>query len=267
MLPGVSKTAILTLRARVDEQARPDRILEDPVAAQWWSRVTWPRELDAWYATQYGLGFRAADIDHIVERAAHDEPVGTVVELGVGLSTRRFRLAELPGLERWVDVDLPAVAELRRSWGVTPAEDQLGVDVLDHRWMDAVPDARLFVVEGLLYYLPKPDVVALFSALRARFSGARVVMDVLGRGDFAKLREHTEALGSPIRWSHDGPLERAASDLGLSTVEGFEPDRLTAEMLARYGHRFDNKMRGAIFLAQQLPALWAARSGIVMGRL
>jgi len=261
LLPGVSKTAILTLRARVDEHAREDRVLVDPLAAEWWTRVEWPAELDPWYATQTGLAFRADDIDRIIRRFAELEPLGTVVELGAGLSTRRSRLEDL-AIERWVDVDLPAVVGLRRAWNA--GGDQIAASVTDYAWMDTLSGPQIFIAEGLLYYLPRAEVDALFAELRRRFAGSIVIMDVLGRLAYPQLLEVTRALGAPVQWKHEDDFDRILESHGLETVEGFEPARLTEQMVARYWHRFDNKTRGAIFCSQ---ALMDRRSGVAMGRI
>ena len=54
---------------------------------------------------------------------------------------------------------------------------------------------------------------------------------------------------------------------GLEVVEGFESERLYQAMLARYWPRFDAKIRGGLVIAQGLPEMWQARSGVVLGRL
>lgn len=267
MLPGVSKTAIVTLRARVEEHARADGILVDPLAAEWWTHVTWDPELDGWKGQRSLIAMRADDIDRVVAAYAAERAVHSVVELGAGLSTRHARLAALPH-QHWLDVDLPEVVSLRRVWGVTHA--QLACSVLDHTWMDHVPgppDAHVFILEGLLYYLPRAEVDALFLALRRRFAGSVIVMDVLGQGDYPQLLANTTAVGTPIAWAFEGPYDEVLPRFGLDVVPGLEPERTYQAMLARYWQRLDAKIRGALVIAQGLRAVWQARSGVVLGRL
>jgi O-methyltransferase involved in polyketide biosynthesis len=268
VLPGVSKTALLTLRARAEEHARPDRVFEDPVAAEWWSRVSWPAELDLWYGprAQWPLAFRADDLDRIVRRYVGTSSM-TIVELGCGLSTRRHRLSDLP-IARWFDLDLPPVVELRRSWGA--GEPQLAASVLDEAWMDQLdgdPSSHVFIAEGLFYYLPRAEVDRLFLALRRRFAGSVVLLDVLGAYDHAQLLENTRAVGTPIAWGFEGVFDESLGELGLAPVEGFEPDRLTAEATRRYWHRFDATTRGLIYFALHNELFKSHRSGNVLGRL
>jgi O-methyltransferase involved in polyketide biosynthesis len=265
MLPGVSKTAILTLRARADEHARADRVLTDPIAAEWYAKVDWPSELDFWYdaSAQSSLAFRADDIDRIVRRyQGWDDPL-TLVELGCGLSTRRQRLADLE-LEAYVELDLPEVIALRERWGVRGG---IASSVLDLSWLDRLDGRPFFLAEGLLYYLPRAEVDRLLGALRAKFPGAPFLFDLLGRNDHPALLESTRKVGTPIQWRYDAGFDEALDHFGLATVEGFEPELLMNEALERYWARFDERVRVGIYYAQHNPALWAGRSGMILGRL
>ncbi len=272
MLPGVSKTAILTLRARADEQPREDRILIDPLAAQWFSRIAWPAELDSWYSPQAqdALAFRAHDIDQMLIRFAQGRQISTITELGCGLSTRRSRLTDIQA-GAWVDVDLPEVIEFRISQGMG-ADDhhQIPASVLDFSWMDQLsgdPTQHLFIIEGLLYYLPKDKVDELFGELRRRFAGSVIIKDVLGANDYPELLKNTTSVGSPIQWSYGADFDAVLSNFALEEVPEFEAERLMQDMLQRYWHRFDNRLRGMIFWAKNTDWMWKRRSGMLMGRL
>lgn len=271
MLPGVSKTALLTLRARADEHARPDRIFEDPLAADWFARIEWPAELDPWYADdpQQHLAFRAGDIDQLVLRyaAASSAPL-QVVELGCGLSTRRQRLHPLE-VARWVDLDLPEVVALREGWA--PWDDRhvhLGRSVLDRSWFDAVaPGPTLFIAEGLLYYLPKSDVEGLLRDMRERFSGAALILDVLGTRDHSRLLERTAEVGCPIQWKFEGGIDQVLPEFGLTAPAGMEPDTVFVEAVRRYWDRLDAGTRVALYWAQNQPGALADRTQNVIGVL
>lgn len=272
MLSGVSKTAILTIRARADEHGRDDRVFEDPLAVNWWARLSWPEELDPWYAddAQANLAFRADDLDRIVRRYAATQPAVRITELGCGLSTRQDRLSDL-SVEHWLDVDLPEVVDLRHSWGAGgDRHEHVGGSVLDHAWMDHLggdPASHIFIAEGLLYYLPRPDVDTLLAELARRFAGSVLTMDVIGANDYPKLLENTTSVGSPIQWKFEGEYKNVLEDFDLQTVEGFEPDRLTKEMLARYWHRFSAGLQGSIYWARNVEEFWQRRSGTILGRL
>lgn len=269
VLPSVSETAILTLRARAEEHARSDRLFADPVAAEWFQRVAWPPKLDRWWSsnkTGRGLAFRADAIDHIVAQYHASVPSLAVTELGCGLSTRRNRLSRL-SFAGWLDVDLPEMVELRRSLGATGAH--VATSALDFAWMDqvhGVPSQQLFVAEGLLYYLDRAQVDALFLELRHRFPGAAIVFDVLGTNDYTTLLENTTSAGAPIAWHLDGDYSDALNTLGLGAIGEFDPDRLMQEALERYWPRFTSAEQVASYFVMHSPELMRGRSGTVFGR-
>ncbi len=271
-LSGVSKTAILTLRARAEEHARSDAVFSDPLAVTWLGRTEWPSELDAWYGpdSQMSLALRADDIDQITRRYLEATTVHTVVELGCGLSTRRQRLEDLTW-KQWVDVDLPEVVALREQWGAGgERHQQLGCSVLDRSWMDALEgpaDQFLFIAEGLFYYLPRADVQALLADMGRRFTGSSIIFDVVGPLDFAKLRDNTALVGAPVQWKLETGFDAVLEDLGLDVKDDFEPEALAKTALDRYWHRFDQKTKGMIFLALNSELFRAGRSGTVLGQL
>lgn len=266
MLPGVSKTAILTLRARADEHLREDRVFADPLAHAWFQQLEWPAELDEWYAdgAQTNLALRVDDIDHILRRFAEDHPVRSVVELGCGLSSRPDRLAGLGAT--WTGVDLPEVIEQRERWSA-PGRN-VAASVLDDRWMQALEGAEhVFVAEGLFYYLPRAEVDALLTRLAERFAGSVLITDVIGVDDFPKLLENTARLEAPIQWHHEGPFTEALERFGLEPVDGFEPDYLLKSALVRYFKRLGPALRVMSWWALNADMLPPGRSGNILGRL
>ncbi|MBI4819149.1 MAG: class I SAM-dependent methyltransferase [Deltaproteobacteria bacterium] len=268
----MAKTAVLTLRARADEHRHPNRVFSDPTAAQWSEALDWPEDLSAWYgpSRQSQLAFRADDIDRILARFAEPLPSITVVELGCGLSTRRRRVP-LPNVEAWFDLDLPEIIEVRRRFGAdADGSQQIGTSVLEEGWLQLLPregSSLVFIAEGLIHYLTRADVDALLAKLRARFSGAAMILDVVGANEHADLLRCTSAIGAPVQWKLEGDFRDVLSNLGLGVVPDFEPERLAQNAIERYWPRFDAKLRAGIYFAMSAPTLWAARSGNVVGRL
>ena len=267
-LPGVSKTAVLTLRARAEEHERPDRVFEDSVAARWFAELDWPAELDDWYAdkAQTNIALRAADLDDILRRfvSSADREARAIVELGCGFSTRARRLDDLD--LRWVGVDLPPVIALRKAWGGSPHD--IACSVLDRSWMkDVGPGPHVFVAEGLLYYLPRAEVDALMDDMRQAFPNAPIVMDVLGALDFPKLHSHTERLGAPVLWHLERPFPEVLEDFKLSGIDGFAPDEIARRALARYFSRLDPAVQVMTWWALNAGLLPDQRSGNIIGRL
>lgn len=269
LLEGVSKTAILTLRGRAEEHARPDRLFEDEFAVRWLEALAWPPELDAWYGKtriQSLVAFRAHEVDVLTREAVERYEASSVVELGCGLSTRRERLRDLV-VDRWIDVDLEGVIRTREQLGAQGT--QVASSVLDDDWMDAVdppPERLLLIAEGLVYYLPRLEVDRLFTRLRRRFPGALILLDVVGTADFETTRQNSASAGTPILWKVDG-FDRAFFDFGIEIVAGWEPAVIMNRAIETYWPRMGKAAYLTIKTLSKLKGLADKRSGVMAGRL
>lgn len=223
-LTGVSRTMILTLRGRADEQLHPHPLFQDPLAVEWSKLLPWDNELEAIYSksklTQTSFAVRAYHHDQIVSRhiANHSNPV--VVELGAGLSTRFHRIGE--NTYRWLELDLPAVTELRHKLDTqTQQHTFISASVMDFDWMNAVPDVApeniLFIAEGLLPYFERNEVQHLVSQMRSLFSGALLVMDILGNCGKLASKDFSQ-IQAPHKWYAKNEQEVTAMGLHLVNV-------------------------------------------------
>jgi len=101
---------------RAIESERPDALFRDPLAArlvgehgrniiaglpQWALLVSW------------SVVIRTCIIDRLIEGAIA-EGIDTILNLGAGLDTRPYRM-DLPSSLRWIEVDFPAVIDLKES--------------------------------------------------------------------------------------------------------------------------------------------------------
>jgi len=269
VLSAVSATAILTLRARAEEHARSDRVIADPIAADWFRRVTWPPKLDRWWSSpkaRNGIVFRADTIDRIVAQYHAGVSSLAITELGCGLSTRSSRLSHLT-FAKWIDVDVTEMIELRRSLGATGAG--IAASIMDFAWMDQIggdSSQQLFIAEGVLYYLDPAEVDALFAELRRRFSGAAIIFDVVGANDYLTLLEITASAGAPIAWHLEMGYADALVTFGLDVIAELDPDRVMKEAIERYWHRLTPLEQAATYFAMHSAELKQGWSGTVLGR-
>lgn len=179
-LSGVPETMLWPLWHRAAETRRPDRLIEDPIAADLVARIDYD------FAGSFGRPnaahpIRARVCDDLLrgylKRAAED---AVVVALGEGLETQLWRLGEAPG--RWFSVDLPeAIAVRRRLLPAHPRATLVEGSALDPAWMDLLPEgAAPFVsAAGLLMYFEEKEVAALLSRIAERFPGAEVFFDTI----------------------------------------------------------------------------------------
>lgn len=185
-LEGVPETTLWTLYHRSRDAARPGSELTDPKAAELVDAIDFP------FAERFGglatgmegyLGERALTFDREVRSVLATDPEAQVVVLGEGLETQFWRVDN--GRVRWLTVDLPETAEVRRRLvGEDPPRRRLWAgSALDEAWfdvLDAQPEDRVVVVaQGLLMYLPPVDVETLIVRCADRFRRGVFVFDTV----------------------------------------------------------------------------------------
>ena len=225
---GVGRTAIAAAAARAVESSRPDRLIDDPLAAAFVAAadpapplpLRWPdrdaalsdREILLLHGSGY-VGLRARFGDDELLRACV-AGVGQVVVLAAGLDTRAFRI-DWPDGVRLFEIDLPSMLEFKevvlRQQGVIArcARITVGVD-LRADWAGALADAgfdagspSVWLAEGLLQYLSAETERALFERIHDLSApGSHLVVErtvniaALFDGDNGqRLREISERTG------------------------------------------------------------------------
>jgi O-methyltransferase involved in polyketide biosynthesis len=182
-LRGIPETTLWTLYMRASEAARPDAVIDDPLAVELVERIDYP------FAERFGSArfgqwqaLRARTFDDEVRRFLARHPDGTVVALGEGLETQFWRVDN--GRVRWLTVDLPETLAVRGQ--LLPRHERvrsLARSALDESWMDEVDPSRavLITAQGLLMYFESVDVHRLIARCRQRFPGAALVFDAVPR--------------------------------------------------------------------------------------
>ena len=232
-LDPVATTARLTAAMRALESRRPDRLFDDPLAAT--------------LAGEQGMAMlahaEAGDIIPVRTRwvdeqitAVLDGPIDQVVILAAGMDTRAWRLEALAGV-RLLELDRPELlalkAELSGGWTPLAERTPLGVD-LTGPWPDALAAAghdpsrpTCWLVEGLLQYLPAPQVERLLERTTALSApGSHLVTDVVGAALLEVLRPSPmltrfAELGMPWVFGSDDPAGLVAAHGWSAAVSRF----------------------------------------------
>jgi O-methyltransferase involved in polyketide biosynthesis len=233
-LTGVPETLLWTLYYRAQEAARPDAVLDDPVAVQLVQRIDYPfaQRLGHGAGRAQWQGLRARTFDDRVRAFLASHRGGTVVALGEGLETQFWRVDD--GQVRWIGVDLPEAAEVRRS--LLPAHDrrvQIDASVLEPGWLDAIDSSRgvLFTAQGLFMYLERAQVHRVIARLARRFPGGELVFDGVPRWASAVTTRRAVSSGGSMTaprmpWPMDGGEARALRQLpGVVSVQRLHPPR------------------------------------------
>ncbi|MEU7488199.1 SAM-dependent methyltransferase [Streptomyces sp. NPDC042319] len=228
-MEAVSRTAQWTAAARALETEREDRLFADPYARTVADEIGF--ELLERYAgagTVPFLAIRTTYLDRAIGRAVTDKGIQQVVFLAAGMDTRFYRLAWPAGVTVY-ELDRPALLDAkaamlaeepapagreRRTVAVDLTQDWTG-PLKEAGWRSELP--TLWVVEGLLFFLPEAAVRTLITTLAGQSAPGSVLLgDVISRA----------ALQNPL----SRPFLRALEEDGNPWLFGTEePERLLAE--------------------------------------
>jgi methyltransferase (TIGR00027 family) len=213
----VSRTAILTLIARVVASEKDNTIYNDPMAVLCLERLmsVASEEEKRWIIREkrvyggmqvhhaIGGARRAKVFDDSANRFVADNPQCPVINLACGFDTRFWRLANENC--RYIEIDLPEVVALKREILKDHLSYELiGCSVLDTEWIDQVTangNSRfLFLAEGLLPYLPEPDAIQLFQRLAQRFACSQLVFDIIPEKYLKGIWKMVLSLETKLTW-------------------------------------------------------------------
>jgi O-methyltransferase involved in polyketide biosynthesis len=143
----------------------------------------------------FDIAVRAKTLDNLVRRFISDHPDAVVLDLGVGLDTRVFRI-DPPSTVTWYDVDFPEVVGLRAR--VVPQRGNahnISADLTDPDWLEGVPRSRpaMIVADGLIAFLPQEGFVSLLNRLARRFPSGELAFNLYTRYAIWAVR-HTPSM-------------------------------------------------------------------------
>ena len=211
----VEQTLLIPLAARaLARRLFPSRGFADPAAEAIAARLAYdltPFEADR--EMLRGLIERSLVLDQLLRDFLNRHPDAQVLSLGSGLSTQFERLDN--GQLHWVDVDLPEVAELRRTlFPPHPRRRLVTASVTEAGWTSRLGDLRgptFVVAEGLLMYLERAQVLQLARDLAevqrggpAEFAYDYYCAQMVGQ---AWLNSSLRRLGAEFKWGLAGPEE------------------------------------------------------------
>ncbi len=237
-LSQVSRTAILTLITRAVASEKENAVYNDPMAAfclEGLISAASGKEKD-WIIGRkrfYGgisahdakAGARRARVfDGIADRYIAANPQCTVVNLACGFDTRFWRIAHENC--RYVELDLPEVVALKREvLKEKIAYEMIGCSVLDASWIDQVTENGsshfLLLAEGLLMFLPQPDVTLLFRRLAQRFTQSLFAFDMVPEKYFKGVWKMLISMEIKINWRLDATWLSSIKD--PSEIESYGP--------------------------------------------
>ena len=219
LIDNVSDTALWVASYRAQESAREDALFRDHLAdrlagtkgLQIANRVQ-SRTYTAW-----AVVIRTCIVDAYIYSLITNG-VDTVLNLGAGLDTRPYRL-EVPASLHWIEVDYPAIVELKnnrlRNESPRCRLDRVALDLSDRTKraeflarISAGSSKALVITEGVLLYLKTAEVASLADDLRKYDSFRFWIVDFYAGAMIRLLRVgvhfRPELKNSPIQFfPHD----------------------------------------------------------------
>ncbi|GAA4914849.1 O-methyltransferase [Actinomycetospora succinea] len=212
-LRGAEATLLITLYLRERDAASAHPILGDPYAGPALARVRYDPGAVRWFSSDTAtITARAKQLDGWARAFLAEHPDGQVLHLGCGLDSRPLRL-ERPAGSRWLDVDTPRVAELRRRVYDLPDDVELvASSVTEPDWWDRVDRDRptLALAEGLFMYLAPDDVHGVVDRLLEHCARGRLAFD--GVADWVRPASNATlalfGMDARFRWGYAGAAFR-----------------------------------------------------------
>lgn len=182
-LSALTQTLFIPLAVRAKETECEHPVLTDKMAVDIFSQCDISNMvIDGGEISTHGILARTKIIDTEVKNILTRNPHAIVINLGVGLDTRFFRLDN--GTAQWYDLDLPEVISLRKQFIF---ENQrlhfISKSVMDYSWINEIScspnNTIILIAEGLLMYFSEDEVKEVLDVLETKFPKADMLMDVV----------------------------------------------------------------------------------------
>lgn len=226
-LTPVENSLFLTLFGRALDSRLPHSILGDTTAADISRQLGKdPDSFPMAPSKTYDISLRAKKLDDIVRQFVASHPDAVVLDLGVGLDSRRFRV-EPPSTVDWYDIDFPDVVAVRRQVMAQPAKvHSIGADLADPHWLDGIPTDRpaVIVADGLLAFLAQDVVVSLLKRLIDHFPSGEVAFNAYTRFHVWAIKHYRGAdsiADVVVNPGFDDPHDPESWDPRLKLVEEY----------------------------------------------
>ncbi|WP_439102768.1 class I SAM-dependent methyltransferase [Congregibacter sp.] len=178
-LTDVPETMLWTLHSRAQEAMRADGVISDDKAVEIYQGLDYDFERNFGRSNPMAA-LRAQLFDRVVSAFLEEYPGASVVNLGEGLETQRYRLAEVPC--EWFTVDLPEAIAIRERFMQPDARhEHIPLSATDRAWMKRIPRDRpvCIAAQGLFMYFQEQDVRDLLGDIAMQFPRCHLVFDVI----------------------------------------------------------------------------------------
>lgn len=192
--------------------------------------------------TQNSIVARVRYFDNYL-KASLDEGIEQLVILGAGYDTRAYRIKGLKGKVRVFEVDYPGtqnmkMEKIKEIFGSLPnhvafvdadvGSEELGIRLIEHGYDPS--KKTIFIMEGLIYYIPPEGVDNLLSFIVHNSSkDSKIIFDyfhesvVDGTCELEvgkRIHERVKQSGEPFKFGiKEGTIEKFLKERGYSQIQ------------------------------------------------
>jgi O-methyltransferase involved in polyketide biosynthesis len=173
------ETMLWTLHNRATEAMRSDGIIDDEKAIEIYKSINYDYENNFGKA-EPSHAVRSLIFDKAIQNFLKQYPESTIVNLGEGLETQRFRFKDEHA--KWLSVDVPEAIEIRESF-IDPDQRHIHcpVSAFDKKWFNEITDNKpvFITAQGLFMYFKEKDVKSLIGDITKAFQTGYIMFDTI----------------------------------------------------------------------------------------
>ncbi|MDO5695236.1 MAG: class I SAM-dependent methyltransferase [Eubacteriales bacterium] len=214
-LDGIETTLLSTVAGRAIS-SKKGRWIHDPVSEELYERLSPYMEEKYNKRGLNGVALRCKLFDDWIRDFLSSAPDAVCIYAGAGLDPRFQRVDN--GRLLWYNVDLKdAIGFRNHLLPESERERNIEGDVFDTGWLAEIKEGNrpvLIIMEGMLQYFTSEEVAKVLKNLADRFSGARIIIDILS-DDFLvdeKMVKRMSPAGTTFQWGVHHPSEVTALD-------------------------------------------------------
>ncbi len=178
-LKDIPETMLWTLHNRAKEAMRKDGIITDEKCVEIYKSIAYDYERN-FGKPEPSHAVRSLLFDKEIKQFLKENPEGTIINLGEGLETQRFRIKENNAL--WLSIDMPEGIAIRELF-IEPTQRHIHVPLsaLDRKWFDLVPknEPVFITAQGLFMYFSENEVKSLIHDMLSTFNEGYLMFDTI----------------------------------------------------------------------------------------
>ncbi len=178
-LNNIPETMLWTLRNRAIEALRRDAIIKDEKAVKIFNSISYDYEKNFGKADA-SHAVRSLDFDREISKFLQKHPSSTIVNLGEGLETQRYRVKHEQAL--WITVDLPEAINIREIFIKADLNHlHLKQSATNIKWFESCKKDKpvLICAQGLFMYFNEKELSKLINDIYAYFDEAYILFDTI----------------------------------------------------------------------------------------